>query len=91
MILHASQTTAFPTKTNPGAKPMASLGGSKYGMYAGDANGNGAINATDYLIVQPNIGTGNGYSNSDLNLNGAVNATDYLFTQPNIGENSFVQ
>ena len=40
-----------------GTNPMATLSDGKFGMYAGDANGNGVINATDYLIVQPNIGT----------------------------------
>ncbi len=71
--------TAAAVEVEPGVWAMA----------RGDANGNGAINATDYLIVQANIGAGP-YSNSDLNLNGAVNATDYLFIQPNIGKNSTV-
>jgi len=60
-----------------------------WGMIAGDPNANGAINATDYLIVQPDIGA-SGYQNSDVNLNGAVNATDYLVIQPNIGKGTQV-
>ena len=80
----------FDNSDTYGTNAMKNFGDGNYGMYAGDANGNGAINATDYLIVQPNIGTSNGYSNSDLNLNGAVNATDYLIAQPNIGVTCYV-
>ncbi len=56
-----------------------------FGMYKGDCNGSGVINASDYLTVRTKAGT-NGYSTSDANLSGSVNSTDYLVIKPNAGK-----
>ena len=72
-----------------GTDAAVEVEGGVWAMIAGDPNGNGAINATDYLVVKPNIGAG-GYQKSDVNLNGAVNATDYLFIKDNVGRSSSV-
>ena len=60
-----------------------------WAMIAGDANGSGTVNTTDYLIVQPQINT-SGYQGSDVNLSGTTNTTDYLVIQPNINKVSQV-
>jgi hypothetical protein len=47
-----------------------------YAMYAGDADGNGRIQANDrnnFWRVQTNTG---GYKSADFNLNGLVQAND---------------
>lgn len=55
-----------------------------YGMYTGDANGNGFINAVDRNLVI--VGTGLiGYINSDLNLSGFTNAVDRNLVIVNTG------
>ncbi len=56
-----------------------------YGMYKGDCNGSGVINASDYLTIRNESGT-NGYSKCDANMNGSVNSTDYLVVKPNSGK-----
>ena len=77
-----------------GTNPMKDLGGSKYGMIAGDANGDGTINATDlnnYWI--PQNGTTYNYltTTSDFNLDGTINATDLnSFWIPNNGKSTQV-
>ncbi len=68
-----AQTQAY------GTEPMANLGSSVFGMIAGDANGDGSINATDlntYWI--PQNGTMYDYQSktADFNLDATVNATD---------------
>ena len=72
-----------------GTNPMADLGGGKFGMIAGDANSSSTINATDYLVVKPLVGS-NGYFSGDCNMSGTANATDYLVIKPNIGKSSLV-
>ena len=62
-----------------GTNPMTDLGGDKYGMIAGDANGDGTINATDlnnYWIPQNGITYNYRTTTSDFNLDGSINATD---------------
>jgi hypothetical protein len=60
-----------------------------YGMFCGDADGNGSINIADYDTVKGNTGT-TGYRDGDCNMSGGVNATDYLVIRPNIGKNTQV-
>lgn len=47
-----------------------------YVMYAGDANGDGSINAIDKNVLWLNQNGTNGYLGSDFNLSGFVNAID---------------
>ncbi|HMN17733.1 MAG TPA: polysaccharide deacetylase family protein [Ignavibacteriaceae bacterium] len=68
-----AQTQAY------GTEPMSDLGNSVFGMIAGDANGDGSINAIDlntYWI--PQNGTMYDYQSktADFNLDATVNATD---------------
>ncbi len=60
-----------------------------YGMFCGDANNSGIINATDYLSIKGQSGS-TSYDPSDCNMNGSVNATDYLVVKPNSGISSQV-
>lgn len=56
-----------------------------WAIYSGDCNQDGAIDALDYLIMDPDIVAGNsGYLATDLNGDGSVDALDYLVVDPNI-------
>ncbi len=61
-----------------------------YGMWAGDPNCSGGVNATDYMTVKNENGN-NGYYDEDCNLSGGVNATDYMVIKPNSGKTCNVQ
>ena len=85
-----AQTQAFGTNS------MKDLGSSKYGLYSGDANGDGTIKYNgannDRGLIYSKIGSGNtnnvwsGYSGCDLNLdgdvkyNGSVNDRAIIYT-----------
>ncbi|MFY0591813.1 hypothetical protein [Roseivirga sp.] len=58
---------------------LVSLAGSKFGMPAGDSNGDGSINTTDLGTWRTNNGAVYSYSGngvSDFNLDGVINAVD---------------
>lgn len=70
------QDKAFTT----GPAPMADLGGGKFGMFVGDANSDGTINAMDYnnyWLIQN--GTPYDYSMKlgDFNLDATINEVDF--------------
>ena len=69
-----------------GSNPMARLADGVYGLYAGDADGNGQIQNSDKNSHWwPTIGKA-GYQNGDFNLNGQVQNDDKnLFWWANIG------
>jgi hypothetical protein len=56
-----------------------------FGMYAGDADGNGDINLSDLDVFVPEFGQPLGYYGSDFDLNGDVNLTDLDYYVPNFG------
>jgi len=58
-----------------GTDPLIDLGSGVYGMWAGDVNGSGVLNATDRGIAWNERGL-EGYYASDINLSGVCNATD---------------
>lgn len=58
-----------------GLKPLV---GGKYGMYAGDADGNGDVNMTDFIDIWWAQFGSLGYYNGDFDLNGDVNMTDFI-------------
>ncbi len=63
---------------------LAGAGG-KYGLWGGDANKNGAINATDVSAIKNAIaGSLTGYQFSDVNLTNTINATDVSLTKLSI-------
>lgn len=65
-----AQSSAF------GTNPMKALSGARFGLYAGDGTGNGAITISDRNGVwRPQNGT-SGYLSGDYNLSGSVTITD---------------
>lgn len=61
--------------------------GVSFGMFAGDVNGDGNVNATDTSAIQTVI-TGGGYDElSDMDRNGAVTTADKTTATTNIGTN----
>jgi hypothetical protein len=83
------QAQAYTT----GSDPMAGLGDSKFGMYSGDANGDGSPDAFDNNIFwRPSNGQPYNYSNgADYNMDGGIDAFDSnLYWQPNNGKTTQV-
>jgi hypothetical protein len=57
-------------------------GGSKYGLWAGDANKNGSVNATDVSAIKSSIANSlSGYLLTDANLSNSINGTDVSLTK----------
>ncbi|MBL7772499.1 MAG: hypothetical protein JNM95_06555 [Chitinophagaceae bacterium] len=57
----------------------------KWALFTGDINQDQAIDAYDYLLLDPDIIDGlNGYLNTDLNGDGSVDAFDYLVVETSI-------
>lgn len=64
---------------------LLSGGGGKYGLWAGDANKNGAVNATDVNAIKSAIaGSTTGYQFTDANMSNSINATDVTITKSTI-------
>ena len=60
------------------------LKGTKYCIYSGDVNQNGAIDASDLAIVDTDAAAFvNGYVNSDVNGDNSTNALDLSITDNN--------
>ena len=56
-----------------------------YAIYNGDINQDGAIDGSDFLLLDPEIQAGSGgYVIFDLNGDGAVDGSDFLLLDPNI-------
>ncbi len=68
----------FSTSVNStyGTNSMVSLGNNLFGLYAGDANGNGNINNTDLTAFWKKENGKVGYKPADFDLNGGVNIVD---------------
>jgi hypothetical protein len=58
------------------------LAGGMYGMFAGDADGNGSVDATDRTAAW-NARNTSGYLPADVDLSGDVGATDRVLTWNN--------
>ncbi len=58
-----------------GTEPMINLGGSVFGMYAGDANTSTIISAADVTPIIANLNLAD-YKNADVNMSGIVTAAD---------------
>jgi hypothetical protein len=78
-----SQTKAY------GEEPMTMLSNGRYALYAGDSDGNGAINNLDIGMVANRIPY-KGYSSGDLDMNGVINVLDYSIIAKNLFKKSFV-
>lgn len=60
-------------------------GGVNYGLWAGDANKNGVVNATDISAIRLAIaGSVTGYQLTDVNTSNSINATDVSLTRTTI-------
>jgi hypothetical protein len=59
-----------------GSTPMVLLTGDVYGLYAGDTNSDGTINATDRTLAWNNRNTTGCYLPVDVSLDGQVNSGD---------------
>jgi hypothetical protein len=59
-----------------GTNSLTSLGNGLYGIYAGDANGNGTINNTDVTNFWKKQNGSIGYKSADFDLNGGVTIVD---------------
>jgi len=69
-----------------GNNAISNLGSGKFGLFAGDYNGDGQIQNTDRNGVVPQRGL-SGYLNADVNLNGEVQNTDITVSlNPNLGK-----
>ncbi|RLD59060.1 MAG: hypothetical protein DRJ05_06995, partial [Bacteroidetes bacterium] len=70
-----------------GTNAQISLGGGEYGMYSGDADGNGNVHQNDIDIIWSVDAGKNGYYRGDMDINGEVNNQDKNDVWlPNIGE-----
>jgi peptidoglycan/xylan/chitin deacetylase (PgdA/CDA1 family) len=80
-------TTAMSKAHTSGQNPMAALTGGKFGLVAGDTDGNGTIDhAADIMTLwYPGVGL-SGYNNADYNLDGTVEFNnDIALWLPNFG------
>ncbi len=71
--------TSLAANTYQGTTSLVSLTGGKFGMPAGDSNGDGTIDADDLAAWQSNNGTAFSYGTNgavDFNLDGTINAVD---------------
>ena len=59
-----------------GINAEVNLGGGEYGLFAGDADGNGTVNLTDISSIWNSMAGGYGYFSGDYDLNGHVNNQD---------------
>jgi hypothetical protein len=60
-------------------------GGVKYGLWSGDANKSGVVNATDISAIKLAIASSStGYLLTDVNLSNSINATDVSLTKNTI-------
>lgn len=74
-----------------GTNAQVSLGGGEYGMYSGDADGNGVIHLDDIDNIWSTDAGKDGYYRGDMDINGEVNnqdKNDVWF--PNLGKMDFV-
>lgn len=70
--------TSASATTYQGTTGLASLSGGKFGMLAGDADGDGDVDATDLTTWRGQNGVQFSYNttNGDFNLDGVINAID---------------
>ncbi len=76
-----SPTAALGSATQ--LKAVNTVNGTVYALHAGDFNGDGIINVSDFNLYEDNSATTNAYIPTDLDLNGSVTIQDFNFYQPN--------
>ena len=69
--------------------PMVLLAGAggKYGLWMGDGNKNGTVNATDITVIKSAVAASTtGYQFTDVNLSNSINATDVTLSKTTISQ-----
>ncbi|GAB5526542.1 MAG: hypothetical protein Roseis2KO_44140 [Roseivirga sp.] len=76
--LYTIDFTSASANTYQGTTGLASLSGSRFGMLAGDADGDGDVDGTDLTTWRGQNGVQFSYNttNGDFNLDGVINAID---------------
>ena len=91
--LYTIDFTSASANTYQTTSSLTSLSGGKFGMIAGDADGDGDVDATDLSTWQAQNGDPFSYNstNGDFNLDGEINAVDRNdFQQKNVSKSSQV-
>jgi hypothetical protein len=78
-----AQTQAY------GTNAMKDLGSGKFGIYAGDGNGDGGVYAEDHTLYKISQGR-EGYEAADYNMDGGVYAEDHTLRTINQGKETAV-
>ena len=86
VLLGTTTTYDFTSSPAQALFAIAALSGDGYAMmYTGDISQDNTVDATDFLLLDPEIQAGLfGYFSGDLNGDGSVDATDFLYLDPNI-------
>ena len=84
-----SSTTSYAFTSAPtqvfGNNEIETFDNMGWAIYSGDINQDGAVDGSDFLLLDPSIQNGDGgYVIGDLNGDGAVDASDFLVLDPNI-------
>ena len=58
------------------------------GLLEGDADANGMVDFSDFLVLSQNFGGSGDYSDGDFNCDGEINFSDFLVLSSNFGETS---
>ena len=72
-----------PSNVRGGNTQLADLGDGNYGLFAGDANGNGVITVADFNAYLIHTSQMNQYFDSDFNLDGVMTIADFNVYLPN--------
>ena len=59
-----------------GTSAQTNLGGGTFGMYGGDANGDGDVDGDDFILWQRDVGFGPAYDMIDLNMDNQIDNQD---------------
>ena len=66
-----------------GTNSMVDLSGGKYGMIAGDTNGDKVISVSDYNLISSKLSQ-TGYKSADQNMDGKVSNVDFNYVEGNL-------
>jgi hypothetical protein len=84
-------SSALAQAWNNGPSPaMIDLGNGVYGLWSGDANGDGSIDGNDYDSYKTSQGN-TGYINTDATMDGSVDAIDYTRIKKHAGMVEYLQ
>ena len=84
-LFSSSPSQSFGSNESHTGSFQGSSDGFAFAIYTGDVNHDGAVDASDFLILDPSIQNGDGgYKIGDINGDGAVNASDFRLWDPNI-------